>query len=279
MSMARSTVLLPLLVGCVPDGAPQLEAQSGGRGYWPANSRTAILGGMEAGFEAVALDVGMTADAVPVLAMGPTTAGCTDPDGVPVDLTLHEHPWAALKDLQCGGLPDPAFPNAARVAEPLVTLDELLRLLKDSDARMTVRLHLAPSPVQAVDLATAVCDRWFAADRPNPWSVSSPAPERIDAFERVARAQSRDIDTAWVLSDGSELRRTAGLEDLRSRIDDVGADGVYVDWAGVAFEEVDAARAAGYRVGLWTVDDPDRLAELSTWPVDVIATHYPGDGS
>jgi len=43
-------------------------------------------------------------------------------------------------------------------------------------------------------------------------------------------------------------------------------------------ELVDAAHAAGVRLNVWTVDDPQRMAQLAAWGVDGIVTNVPDVG-
>src|SRR5688572_24170420 len=126
--------MLVLLAACAPgEGTPQIVAFAGGRGYWPADSRTAVEGAIDQEFGAIELGVTLTADDVPVVWHGPWLYGCTDVLG-----QLPEDEWVEVREIsaeelaagvRCGGLPDPSFDQALVVSEPVLTFDELLALL------------------------------------------------------------------------------------------------------------------------------------------------------
>ncbi len=56
---------------------------------------------------------------------------------------------------------------------------------------------------------------------------------------------------------------------------DKGLDGLDVDFAGITEELVRAAKAAGQKLYVWTVDDPDEALRLVKLGVDGITTNRP----
>lgn len=276
-----------LLAGCGPSGDPVVLGEAGGAGYWPANSPTAVYGAIEAELAGMELDVALTADDVPVLGrpwLEP--AACTLADGSPLaePIAVRTLLLTELREHLCGGLPDPAHPNAVLVAEPPMTLAELLVALKSADPRMIIQLDLHAEPADVEPLAAAVLDRWFAADRAQPWFLTSPRNEDLAAFVAYGRQQGRHVPVSvtWPEDEpevrlGSELRAGLGLDSLRTLVEEHAADGLQLHWAHADRAEVHALRREGLRVGLWTLNDPDLVPSFRDWPVDLLVSAYPGD--
>lgn len=297
---ARAFLLVPGLaaLGCAPDARPLVEAHRGGAGYYPQNSRTAMTRALERhAWDAIELDLGLTADRVPVLSHDPWVheSLCARVDGQPSAgrVRLDGLPFAALTaGWECGGLPDPDFPNAALFAEPVMALDELLAMLPDSDPDLLVHLDVKYEPgwtPPAEEFATEILGRWFDVDPPQRFVVSANTAEGVAAFEQWGRANGHDVRTwlAWptfpVDADpvsivlGSEGRAALGLEDPRALAEEAGADGLAIYWELARRGQVAAARADGLDVALWTLNDRDLLRAHASWPVTSLITDYPGD--
>ena len=96
----------------------------------------------------------------------------------------------------------------------------------------------------------------------------------------VARSKEMiDVPTYW-------LRGTEKTKDTEQWIPhdlqliqstkDKGLDGLDVHYAGVTKEFADAVKAAGLKLYVWTVDDPEEAARLVRLGVDGITTNRPG---
>ena len=290
-------MIVALLVACSAEPPPLIEAHRGGAGYWPENSRTAMLGAIELGFDGIELDLVLTRDEVPVLAHDPWLAGhCRTVDGaeLPEPVPIRDVSLARLqRDYVCGGVPDPSFPSALVVAEPPMSLDELLVALRHhGDPSQLVHLDIKQEPGLTASprrFATAILDRWVAADLPNPMWVSSPRPEVIQAFERRGRELAIEVPTILSIPEfprgegelsvalRNERRLLMGALDYVDAAREAHADGVSLQWELADRQLAAAAQREGLIVMLWTLNDPDALRHHARWPVDVLITDFPGD--
>lgn len=104
----------------------------------------------------------------------------------------------------------------------------------------------------------------LGGDRPTPILVSSFDPGALEAVRRAAP----QLDLG-VLAAGVEASH------LVERARALGAVAVHPADRDVDAELVDAAHAVGLLVNVWTVDDPDRLAELRVLGVDAVICNDP----
>ncbi|MCB9686299.1 MAG: hypothetical protein H6738_15415 [Alphaproteobacteria bacterium] len=291
----RTVAFALVLLACsAEEPAPTRgEGHGGGAGYWPPDSRTAVRGSFAQGLD-VELDVVLTRDRVPVLALSPLvdTRRCQI-DGEPV---VGFHRWdelgsRELSGVACGGFPEPDFPNAVVVGETPITLDEVLDLLLDAPDDITVHLDIlhepgfTPAPER---FAEAVLDRWIEADRPQDLVISGRRPELIAAFEGHGRERGFDVTTLLDLPliEPSDGWGSLVVEDLGARITntqdyvraarDAGADGVTVLADLADRRQLEVARREGLITSVWTVDGEERLRPWLD-RVDVVVTDYPGD--
>lgn len=295
--MARIIFSALLLSGCgfVDAGFdPLVEAHRGAAGYWPQNSRTAMLGSIAAGYDGLEFDLVLTADDVPVLSHDPWLHEdlCTTADGAALgerifiqDLELAD----LLADYRCGGIEDPENPDAELVAETVMTFDELLEAMVDAPHMLFhIDIKYEPDETPAPEVfAEAVMSRFVAADLPNPWFVSANLAELTLAFEGWGADNGIDVpslvtwprftpDTSDVtVAVGNELGSAAGLVDMASVADAAGADGVSVPYQVINRQLAGMARRQGYFVAVWTVNDQGMLQALQGWPIDAVITDYP----
>jgi glycerophosphoryl diester phosphodiesterase len=282
--------LLLLLAGCAPEaGTPLIVAFAGGRGYWPADSRTAVEGVIDGDFDAIELGVSLTADRVPVVWHEPLLYGCTDALGL-----LPEVAWTVVHDLTaeelrdgvlCGGLPDPTFDQALVVAEPVLTFDELVTILREQ-ARDDLEVQLYVGYEQGYTarpevVAGQVLDRWIEADLPQALLVSSEVVEVVQAFEAEGRVRAFEVPTSLFLYPDERLleaQRLTGQLDYVQVARDAGADGVSVGWALADPLLLRSARREGLPVRLHLADDPRVLERWARSDlVDAVLTDFPGD--
>lgn len=276
---------------------PITEAHRGAAGYYPQNSRTAMLASLDDGWQGIELDLVLTADGVPVLAHDPWvhTELCTTASVAPISERVRIDTFT-LAELQeqflWGGVPDPDFPNAAVVAEPVMALDELIEVLYDTQAQTVVHLDMKYEPgwTTTPDVyAEQVLRRWTEADLPQRFYISSPWPDMIEATEDWSRRNGWEVATSfsWPLvrrerstlgqALGLELGATSGADDPLAQALAVDADGMNLNWELASRSLVRAARDEGLQVQLWTLNDPHALAHHASWPVDALITDYPGD--
>ena len=286
-----------LLGGCgfIDAGAdPLIEAHRGGAGYWPQNSRTAMLGSIDAGYDGLEFDLVLTSDGVPVLSHDPwlhedlctTTAG----DALGERIFIQDLELATLQaDYLCGGVQDPESLDAEIVAEPVMTFDELLEAMVDAPEMLFhIDVKYEPDETPGPDVfAEEIMSRFVAADLPNPWFVSANLAELVLAFEGWGADNGVDVpslvtwprftpDTSDVMvAVGNELGASTGLVDMVSVADAAGADGVSVPYQVIDRQLAALARSQGLFVAIWTVNDQAMLQALQGWPIDAVVTDYP----
>jgi glycerophosphoryl diester phosphodiesterase len=90
--------------------------------------------------------------------------------------------------------------------------------------------------------------------------------EMIDVPTYWLRGTEKTKDTEQWIPHDPQLVQTAK---------DKGLDGLDVHYAGVTKEFVDAVKAAGQKLYVWTVDDPEEAARLVRLGVDGITTNRP----
>lgn len=293
----RTAFLAMVVIGCsAEEGAPpRAEARAGGAGYWPPDSRTAVIGAFAAGLD-VELDVALTRDHVPVLALAPVVdARRCRLEGQPiVDVRRWDDLGSGhLDDVACGGFPDPLFPNAVVVGETPITLDEVLDLLLEAPDDVVVHLDMTFEPgwsPPADRFAEAVLDRWVEADRPQELIVSGHVPAVVTAFEDHGRELGRDVTTLLDLPriDPADTWGTLVAEDLGDRVTntldyvtaarDAGADGVNVLAPLADRRQLEVAHREGLTTMVWTVDGEEHLRPwVRPGRVDAVISDYPGD--
>jgi glycerophosphoryl diester phosphodiesterase len=188
-----------------------------------------------------------------------------------------------------------AFQRAAAFGADAVELD----VRRGSDGRLLV--HHDPLPAEAPDhvptlsqALEACAGMWVNVEIKNDEREPDFDPSRSLADATLEVLAAYGSPHRWVISSfdlGMIDRcrslvpevRTAWLTSLHTEeVFDVLADhghGIWHPWAKVLSEtDVRAAHARGVVVNTWTVDDPDRIAELLAWGVDGVCTNVPDVG-
>jgi glycerophosphoryl diester phosphodiesterase len=292
--MTRAPLILLLALGgfacgVAPEPRPTVIAHRAASGYWPENSRTAVLGSIQRRYAGIEFDVTLTRDLVPVLAHDPWLSQtlCTTADGAPLpgqvliqDLTLAE----LREGYRCGGVVNASAPDAQVLADTVMTLDEVLDALADAP-EMLVHVDLKCEPgltPSAEDFAEQILGRWQARQLPNPMYVDSGLPEVLEAFRARGpvttslswpRFPAGGDATSIVL--GHEALMLLGLDDMVTAALRAGSDGVVVPYQLADRAMVERAHRHGLKVQLFSPNDRKLLEYFCDWPVDVIITDFP----
>lgn len=264
----------------------EIQGHRGARGLWPENTIPGFARTLELGVDALELDVGLTADGVPVLhhdqALQPDTVcdrGPLSPDdplfpyvGRPIrDLTL-----AQVKTVDAGirhkryAKTQTPFPGTE-----VPTLAELCELVEPHDVRLAVEIKTDPSWPDVETITTTAVkvleshglterSRILAFD----WRVLAVARELLPGGERVALTEPDTLDASWMAG-----HDPAG--GLAAAAADAGATMISPKRVMVTPELVVAAHARGLRVVVWTVNDPAEMARHIAFGADAIVTDYP----
>ncbi|ATB32078.1 glycerophosphodiester phosphodiesterase [Melittangium boletus] len=277
-------------------GTPRLVAHRSGSGNYPENSRSAIAAALRAGYPTIEVDVVLTRDRIPILshdpwidpvlcsyAQGPDEA---EPRRLPLDsrMPIRDFTLEELqRDFRCGGLGDPANPDAVRVADTYLTFDELLERVKGHpDSVLHLDIKENPAYTEGPDVfADEILGRWNAAALPNRFYITS---TRGDLLKTFKARQPMEALLIWPEFDkdrnstltavGNELRRKVGVQELIQLARDAGADGIAVAYQVADRAALESVRDAGLRTAIWTPNTESQLSVFCRWPLDYLITDY-----
>jgi len=259
--------LTPMLAQ--PSKTLQVHGHRGARGVRPENTLPAFEYAVASGVDALELDMAVTKDGQIVISHDPLLHPpvCSGPKP---ETAIHELTLAEVREWDCGGNPNPAFPRQQPIpGTRMPTLDEVFDLAPKGDFLFNIetkifadRPRLAPPPEEFVRLVL----------------------ERVRRRHLEARIilQSFDFRTLHAMKRAAPEIKLAALyegapKDFVEIAKESRATIVSPAYPLVTPEQVRAAHAAGVEVLPWTPNKPadwDRLIEAG---VDGIITDYPGE--
>jgi glycerophosphoryl diester phosphodiesterase len=224
-----------------------ITAHRGASAVAPENTLAAFEAAIGAGADAIELDVRLSGDgAVVVFHDSDLLRMAGDPRKV-VETSLAE-----LRNLDVGRGFDPAF-----AGQRIATLAEALALI---DRRAFTLIELKPDGHNAAALLTATLREIERGGYEDAVMLASLSPDLV----RAARAAAPQIPRALFANDA-----LPGMA-RRTDFDLLGLNHLRLDTAAVA-----DARRHGYRLQVWTVNDPERMARYIDLGVDDISTDRP----
>ena len=228
-------------------------AHRGASAVAPPNTLAAFSKAAELGADGIEFDVHLSADGVPVVIHDFTVDATTDGHGRVAGLTV-----AQLKQLDAGSAFDPAF-----AGERIPTLEEVLRSVGDT---LLLNVELKSMDLRDTGLEQAVIaqvEQHGLSDRVllssfNPLSLrrAKKIAPQIPAGLLYAPDLPLPLRHAWL----SPLVRHEARHPAHQMVDER-----YVAWA----------QRHGYRVNVWTVNDPDEMRRMLDLGVDGIITNVP----
>ena len=267
-----------------------IQGHRGARALFPENTLEGFLAAAALGVGAFELDVGMTADGVPVvvhdpllnpdIVRGPGGLWLAEPGPAVWSLTLAELQTYDVGRLRPGSRAAGLFPehrphDGARIPTLAAVLDAL------PDARFTIEIKTDPAhqawtatPAALAEATLTVIDEAKAAER-----------VLVEAFDwrvqhRIRRVRP-DIRLAWLTRPETVLNAALwwdGVEPLLSVPAAVAAQGGPVwapDYASLTRDQVLEAHALGLSVLPWTVNQPEDMRRLMDWGVDGLISDRP----
>ena len=261
--MAAALVPAPAAIGGEPPvtaridaGRPRplLVAHRGVSARFPENTLVAFRAAVDEGSRMLELDVGLTADGVPVVLHDETLDRTTDGEGSLSFATLDQ-----ITPLDAGRWFDPAF-----AGEPVPTL---ARVLDELGGRIAINIEIKPEAVRS-DPAGGIEEQVVALVRARSLEeavvVSSFEPTAVGRVKRLAP----EIRAALLYHHEMPFDPVALLRLY-------GADGLHVNQRHVTAEVVAALHAAGLYVGCYTANSKADLRRLTELGVDAIFTDDP----
>lgn len=229
---------------------PKRAAHRGAGKLAPENTLGALRLGYAYGYRMAEFDVKLSADGLPFLLHDATLDRTTNGTGRADALT-----WRELARLDAG-----SWHSAAWAGEPLPALSAVARYCRANG--IAVNIEIKPSPGRERETGAAV-----AIDAATLWKGSD-VPPLLSSFSATALEAALEVvpslPRAW-------LTETLPA-DWRERCKALGCVALDAKHTLIEAETVARAHSAGLRVAAWTVNDPDRAAELAAWGVDTIIT-------
>jgi len=235
-----------------PGYLPKIVAHRGASERAPENTLAAIAKAAELGARAVEFDVTVSADGVPVLMHDDVLNRCTDGSGPVILKTLDE-----LQMLDAGSWFSPAF-----AGERIPTLEQALGLAADCD--LMVNLELKPTLGWEGPTVQAVVETLQKFDRADMALLVSSFNGL--ALERFA-TQLPNVDLGWLTE--------AVPQDWRDHMTRYGSVCLHCYEPFVTAQLVRDVHADGYRLHVFTINDPAKARELFSWGVDAVFTDRP----
>jgi glycerophosphoryl diester phosphodiesterase len=264
----------------------EIQGHRGARGLWPENTIPGFAKTLELGVDVLELDVGLTADGVPVLHHDQALQADTVRDRGPcrprdplfpyVGRPIRELTLAQIKTIDAGirhrrfAATQTPIPGAE-----VPTLAEVCRLVASHDVRLAVEIKTDPSwpEVETITALTVkVLESHGLTERSRllgfDWRVLGVARELLPGGERVALVEPDTLDPSWMAG-----RDPAG--GLVAAAAAAGATMISPKRVMVTPELVAAAHDHGLPVVVWTVNEPAEMTRHIAFGVDAIVTDYP----
>ena len=261
-------------------GRTRLAAHRGGAALWPENSLLAFANAIALGCDLVEFDVHPTSDGGVAVIHDHLLERTTDGAGPVAARTAAE-----LRALRLRG------PDGALTGEHVPMLDEVLAVVAPSRAsillevkgpqRLDVLYERAPGGARAVageryeGLEGLVLDALARAGVSERTSVMAFNPEIVARVRALAPAQR----TTLLIGHGHVMLVEGQPEDAIAWAARSGAADAGLQYTLVNEAVMDAARAAGLGVGVWTVNDEEAMRRMAALGVDVVTTDRPDLGT
>ncbi len=254
-----------------------VQGHRGARGHLPENTLPGFSLAIEMGVNTLELDVGITRDDVVVVhhdrRLNPDVA--RGPDGQWVHRptpTLHSLTYSELEKYDVGRI-RPGSEYAARFPHQqpvdgarIPRLADLFSLAGKTAVRFNIELKVLPThPDETLP--------------PEPFARAVIAEVREAAMTERATIQSFDWRAVKVVEREAPEIATAYLTEARdsdvAKVRAAGAKTWSPDYRALTKRTLEEAHAAGLRVVVWTVNEPQDIARLIEWGVDGIISDYP----
>jgi glycerophosphoryl diester phosphodiesterase len=244
----------------VTAGRPRCAAHRGGARLWPENSLRAFRESIALGVDLIELDVHATADGPLAVIHDATLERTTEGRGPVVAM-----PAAAVRRLRVRG------PDGALTEERVPLLEDVLALVAPSPVGLLVEVKGPARGARYEGLEACVVAALRDGGLAERATVMAFNPEVVTRVRALAPALPATLLVAARQVESAGGRAEAAVDwAVATGATDLGLEHTVADRAVVV-----RAHAASLRLGVWTLDDPGRVAELAAAGVDIITTDRP----
>jgi len=229
---------------------PNLIAHRGAGKLAPENTLAAIRLGHHYGYRMAEFDVKLSLDKVAILLHDSDLDRTTNGKGAAALV-----PIGGLIELDAG-----SWHSKAYAGEPIATLLSIANYLKAND--MACNIEIKPSPGQELETGKIVAElaAKFWADAAIKPLLSSFSYDSLVAAKKAApelpRAYlSSELPTHW-----------------RGILEGLECIAIHLSHKAVTLDTVELIRQSGWRLAVWTVNDPEQVSRLMNWGVDSVIT-------
>jgi glycerophosphoryl diester phosphodiesterase len=255
-----ATLTGPRAAGAQPAGRPQIAAHRGGSLLWPENSLLAFRKSVELGVHYLEFDVHLTKDGELVVIHDPTLDRTTTGRGPVREQTLAELRLARLKDAQ-----------GAVTSEGMPTLDEVLELAAHAKRRLLLEIKVDDRRQRYPGIEEKVL---AALDRRMMTPFTVVMAFEAETWRRVLELRPGML-TAALYSPRMVQNRPGGLAAVADEAKAAGVAFLGLHQALVTPDALALARARGFKVGAWTVNEPDAIRRIVEVGPDVVISDRP----
>jgi glycerophosphoryl diester phosphodiesterase len=233
---------------------PRIIAHRGSPRAAPENTLASFRAAAAEGARWVEFDAALTADARAVVFHDDALDRTTDGAGLLTDTSFE-----ILQGLDAGSWFSRKF-----AGEMVPTLEEALELFAELDLCFNMEIKPAAGrEIETANIALSVARQCWPAERPMPL---------VSSFSRIAVATAKEEQPGWPRS----LLFDRLAEDWRAAASHLEVFSLGANQRHLTQDEARAIRDAGYRLTVYTVNDPGQAERLFAWGVDAIFTDVPG---
>ena len=234
----------------------RIIAHRGASRVAPENTLSAFRRAHAQGARWIEFDVSPLGDGTPVIFHDDTLDRCTTGQGPLTGIGR-----ADLARIRAGKLFGPEFAD-----EPVPTLEAVLDLIEELGfhANLELKAHRRRPGRTVGDLAGPVAELLSA----HPWATSRSVISSFDEDELGAfREYLPEAPVALLVEEPPA--------DWRKRLDALGAEGLHLDYKCLTPGLLADARAAGFRVRVYTINEPARMAPFRDAGLTGVITDHP----
>lgn len=292
-----SYILLTLLglISLMPIQSKEIEVQGhrGARGHMPENTLPSFASAIEAGADVLELDLLVTKDGELIIHHDfyLNKELCTFLDGSSVSSAplICSLSLAMLKQYDSGRKTNRNFPRQKPVpGTQIPTLQELFDFIKNSShhnaKKVRLNLEIKRDPyhpewtIGAREFAQKVIDKVEKNGFADRIYYSSFDPEVLQEIRKLdPKAKIGFLFEEETFPTFSYPDHQAGMKSLLALASSFKADTISPDYVLLKPEDVSILKKSGFRVVVWTVNDPKQWAALIDMGVDGIITDFPDE--